>query len=92
MSKGLHVIGMIKDMKQRYRVGNKRMSPKELHAGLPRSTKKEVLGSILVRTDCGLPIKIVFVRNRNSCREWLAILSTDVELADAEIVRMHFNH
>jgi len=89
MSKGLHVIGMIKDMKQRYRVGDKRMSLKELHAGLPRSTKKEVLGSIIVRTDCGLPIKIVFVQNRNCRREWLAILSTDIELADAEIVRIY---
>ncbi|TMV51292.1 transposase [Paenibacillus mesophilus] len=89
MSKGLHVIGMIKDMKQRYQVGNKRMSLKELHAGLPRSTKKELLGSILVRTDCGLPIKLVFVQNRNSRREWLAILSTDVELTDAEVVRIY---
>ena len=89
MSKGLHVIGMIKDMKQGYRVGHKRMSLKELHAGLPRSTKKEVLGSIIVRTDCGLPIKIVFVQNRNCRREWLAILSTDIELADAEIVRIY---
>ncbi len=89
MAKGLHVIGMIKDMKQRYQVGNKRMSLKELHAGLPRSSKKELLGSILVRTDCGLPIKLVFVQNRNSRREWLAILSTDVALTDAEIVRIY---
>ncbi|MCM3274364.1 IS4 family transposase, partial [Paenibacillus elgii] len=89
MAKGLHVIGMIKDMKQRYQVGNKRMSLKELHAGLPRCSKKELLGSILVRTDCGLPIKLVFVQNRNSRREWLAILSTDVALTDAEIVRIY---
>ncbi|NEN83498.1 transposase [Paenibacillus elgii] len=89
MAKGLHVIGMIKDMKQRYQVGNKRMSLKELHAGLPRFSKKELLGSILVRTDCGLPIKLVFVQNRNSRREWLAILSTDVALTDAEIVRIY---
>ncbi|TVY07048.1 IS4 family transposase [Paenibacillus cremeus] len=89
MSKGLHVIGMIKDMKQRYRVGDKRMTLKELHAALPRSSKLEVLGSIIARTDCGLPIKLVFVQNRNCRREWLAILSTDIELTDTEVVRIY---
>jgi hypothetical protein len=89
MAKGLHVIGMVKELKQRYRVGDKRMTLKELHAKLPRSSKTEILGSLLTRTDCGLPIKLVFVQNRNCRREWLAILSTDIELADAEVVRIY---
>ena len=32
--------------------------------------------------------KIVFVRNR-STRKWLALLSTDVTLADEEIVKLY---
>ncbi len=89
MSNGLHVIGMIKDMKQRYRIGDKRMTLKELYATLPRSTKSEILGSIFAQTDCGLPIKLVFVQNRNCRREWLTILSTDTELSNTEIVRIY---
>ncbi|SEP02159.1 hypothetical protein SAMN04487895_11793 [Paenibacillus sophorae] len=34
-------------------------------------------------------MKLVFVRNQNKKREWLAILSTDVTLDDAEIVRIY---
>jgi hypothetical protein len=36
----------------------------------------------------GLPAKIVFVRNRNT-RGWMAILSTNIDLPDEEIVRIY---
>ena len=36
----------------------------------------------------GLPAKLVFVRNRKS-NDWLAILSTDVELSDEKIVELY---
>ncbi|MCU6797656.1 transposase [Paenibacillus sp. WQ 127069] len=53
MSNGLHVISMIKDMKQRYRIGDKRMSLKELYATLPHLTKSEILGSISLKPTAG---------------------------------------
>lgn len=34
-------------------------------------------------------VKIVFVRNRNKKRAWLAILSTDTQLSDEDIVRIY---
>jgi hypothetical protein len=34
-------------------------------------------------------VKIVFVRNRSKKKDWLAILSTDIELTDEEIVRIY---
>ncbi len=37
----------------------------------------------------GIPIKVVFVRNRNKKSEWLAILSTDCTLSDQEIIRIY---
>lgn len=89
MTRGLHVIGMIKDMKQRYFLGDKRLSLKELYASLPKSKKADILGSVLVHTACGLPIKLVFVQNRNKRQEWLVILSTDLDLDDQEIVRIY---
>ena len=89
MSQGLHVIGMVKDMKQRYVMGDDVFTLKALYGTLPRSTKRDVLGSVFVHTACGLPIRLVFVQNRNCRREWLVILSTDTELSDAEIVRIY---
>lgn len=34
-------------------------------------------------------VKIVFVKNRNKKRSWLAILSTDIALSDTEIIRIY---
>ena len=38
-----------------------------------------------------IPVKIIFVRNRNKRSECLYILSTDIELSDAEIIRIYGN-
>jgi len=89
-AKGLHVIGMVKAMKQRYIVDGQHLDLQELYARLRKqSVTTEIIGSIITRTACGLPVKIVFVRNRNHRRQWLALLSTDVHLEDAEIVRIY---
>lgn len=87
--KGLPVIGMVKEMKQRYLIQGKRMMLREVFQSLPASKAKDIKGSIIVQTACGLPVKLVFVRNRNKKREWLAILSTDVTLDVAEMVRIY---
>lgn len=88
LAKGLHVIGMVKDMKQRYRFGNDRLTLRELYARLHKNKTTEILGSVNVHTACGLPIKLVFVQNRNRRRDWLVLLSADLALEDAEIVRI----
>ncbi|SEO57659.1 DDE superfamily endonuclease [Paenibacillus sophorae] len=87
--KGLSVIGMVKEMKQRYLVQGQRMTLREVFQSLPKSSSKDIKGSMSIHTTCGLPVKLVFVRNRNKRREWLAILSTDVSLDSAEIVRIY---
>jgi hypothetical protein len=89
LARGLHVIGMIKDMKQRYRLGDQRLTLRELYAQLPKSKSSEIVGSVNVQTACGLPVKLVFVQNRNRRRDWLVLLSTDLALDDAEIVRIY---
>jgi hypothetical protein len=88
-TQGLQVIGMIKDMKQRYRLNDKLLNLKELYAMLPKNKNSDVLGSVIVETACGLPVKLVFVQNRNKRREWLAILSTDLTVDAAEAVRIY---
>lgn len=51
--------------------------------------KAKILTSAVVETRKGQKVKIVFVRNRNRKRQWLGIISTDVELPDEEIVRIY---
>jgi len=88
-AKGLPVIGMVKAMKQRYRFHGQCLTLKELYALLPKHKDKEIQGSVIVQTACGLPVKLVFVRHRNRKRDWLVLLSTDLSLEDAEIVRIY---
>ena len=38
-----------------------------------------------------IPVKLVFVRNRNKPNEYIVILSTDTDLLDSEIVRLYGN-
>ncbi|MFZ0444868.1 MAG: transposase [Bacillus sp. (in: firmicutes)] len=90
--KGLFVIGMVKQMKQRYRYNDQLLDLRELFKLVkPTLQKKDVLGSIhaCLQTDNQTPVKIVFVRNRNKKSEWLAIVSTDTALSDEEIVRVY---
>ncbi|WP_445506432.1 IS4 family transposase [Niallia sp. 03190] len=90
--KGLFVIGMVKQMKQRYCSNDKLLKLEDLYKLIkPTLQKRDVLGSIQVclQTENQTPVKIVFVRNRNKKSEWLAILSTDTTLSDEEIVRIY---
>ena len=36
-----------------------------------------------------VPAKLVFVRNRNNSKEWFALLSTDTELSEQEIIELY---
>ena len=53
-----------------------------------RPGKARILASIVTETTKGQKVKIVFVRHHQK-RQWLAILSTDIELADEDIVRIY---
>ncbi|BAE82844.1 hypothetical protein DSY1055 [Desulfitobacterium hafniense Y51] len=87
--KELHVIGMVKELKQRYLFEGKSLSLRELYARVPKNPKAEILGSVRVHTPSGLALKVVFVQNRNNRREWLAILTTDLSLETTEVVRIY---
>jgi len=89
LAKGLHSIGMVKQLKQKYSFNGQAVSLVDLRATLPAKNRSEIIGSRCVKTKHGIPVKIVFIQNRNNKREWLAILSTDVGLDDSEIVRIY---
>ena len=89
LDKRLHTIGMVKQLKQRYSYNGQDMSLAELRATLSATSRSEIIGSRYVQTKQGIPVKIVFIQNRNNKREWLAILTTDTTLEDQEIIRVY---
>ncbi|QQK76293.1 transposase [Salicibibacter cibarius] len=87
---GLDVIGMVKKMNQRYIVDGKQVDLEQFYRlAAPRTGKKALLRSIHTTMANGVPVKVVFVRNRNKKSDWLAILSTDCTLSDQEIIRIY---
>lgn len=90
LSRHRPVICMLKDMpKILYRHGQKTIRLSKLYKSVKkRPGKAKLLASVLVETKGGMPVKIVFVRHRRK-RGWLALLSTDLTLSDAEIVRIY---
>ena len=91
LNAGLDVIGMVKQLKQRYTYKGKKYTLHELKKMVRFEGAKNIFGSLVVTTKTGIPVKIVFVRNRNKKSECLYLLSTDVSLSDAEIVRIYGN-
>ena len=90
----VHVICMLKAMKPTYGYQGEQMTLNELYKSLRKRTgRAKILASCVVTlgsTVDGTAImsKIVFVRDRSS-RNWLALLSTDVSLADEEIIKLY---
>lgn len=91
LATGLDVIGMVKQLKQRYLYQGKEYTLHDLKKFACLENTKNIYGSILVSTKAGIVVKIVFVRNRNKKSECLYLLSTDVSLTDSEIVRIYGN-
>lgn len=88
---GMDAIGMVKQLKQRYTYNGKPYKLSELKKFISFEGARNIFGSLVVTTKTGIPVKIVFVRNRNKKSECLYILSTDISLSDAEIVRIYGN-
>lgn len=82
---------MVKQLKQRYRYKGSLYTLPELQKFVAFNGAGNIFGSLCVTTKNGIPVKIVFVRNRNKKSECLYLLSTDCGLPDAEIVRIYEN-
>ena len=88
---GLDVIGMVKQLNQIYRYHGKVYTLPMLERFMHTERPGDIFGSLLVTTKEGIPVKIVFVRNRNNKSECLYLLSTDCSLSASEIVRIYGN-
>ena len=91
LARGLDVIGMVKQLNQRYNYKGKAYTLPELQKFVSFDGAGNIFGSLCITTKKGILVKIVFVRNRNKKSECLYLLSTDCSLPDAEIVRIYGN-
>lgn len=92
MKEGLDVIGMLKDNKQFYFYKGRKYNLKQLGKLVSFSRPGDILYSICVETGKErIPVKLVFVRNRNKRSEYIVILSSDCSISDREIVRLYGN-
>lgn len=87
--KGLDIIGMVKDLKQKYNLNGKICSLTELRSSIRSNKRSDIIGSLNVRTKTGIAVKLVFVKNRNKRKEWLVILSTDLSIDEKEVIRIY---
>ena len=62
---GIHAIGMVKQLKQRYTYNGRQYTLPGLKKFVDFSGARNIFGSLVVTTKTGIPVKIVFVRNRN---------------------------
>ena len=91
-----HTIAMVKAMpKVFYTYKNKKLNLKSLYATLKKKPgKAKVKASVIVEIgedSQATPIKakIVFVKDKNKSKNWLALISTDTSLSDEEIIRIY---
>ncbi|GMA50033.1 hypothetical protein GCM10025857_13900 [Alicyclobacillus contaminans] len=96
LSQSLHVVCMLKDMpKVRYGYEGQWLTLSQLYRVVrKRRGRTKIFVSVTVQLgldEHGQPVqaKIVFVRDQNRSRQWLALLSTDTNLADEEIIRIY---
>jgi hypothetical protein len=92
----LHTICMLKSMRRvYYEYQGQKLTLNKLYAAVRKKRgRAKILASILVgigQLDNGeqVMVRIVFVRNRRDRKKWLALLSTDTELPDEEVVRIY---
>ena len=88
LNQSIDVIGMVKDLKQRYQLNGKSYTIKELR-GLLKNNRQNIIGSLVVTTKTGIKVKIVFTQSRENRRRWLAVLSTDTSLDDEKIIQIY---
>jgi len=90
LGKHIDVIGMVKKTsKIHYGYNGHPMDLKAIYRKMKkRRGRAKILASVIVTLKGGLPAKLVFVRDRRQ-KDWLALISTDIDLSNEDIVRIY---
>jgi len=91
--RGLDTIAMVKKSKARYLWNGQFVNLKQIYSlNRKRRGRSKYLLSVEVtlnKDGDSLPARIVFVRNKSSRKDWLALISTDMEISEEEIIRIY---
>ena len=89
---GLHVICMLKQMYHvYYTYKGKKYNLKALYEAVPHTKHGEIIASVTVKInkeDKNQKVKVLFLRTNHE-NNWIALLSTDLEISDQEIIRIY---
>jgi hypothetical protein len=90
LAEHIDVIGMVKKSKKiYYRYNGQAMHLINIYGKLKkRRGRAKILASTLVQFKGGRTVKLVFVRDKRK-KDWLALISTDTTLPDADVVRTY---
>ncbi len=89
LKEGLDVIGMVKQLKQKYEYNNHLYTLKELRKFISKTSISNMLGSLNVKTKNDLKVKLLYVKNRNKKNDWLVVFSTDLTISTDEIIHIY---
>jgi hypothetical protein len=101
----LHTVAMVKKGPQKYQLNGKLLNCKEIFAAYKkRRGRSKYLLSVVVMLpyrpekeknakerpeEILIPVKLVYVRNRNKRNEYLLLMSTDLSLTAEEIIQLY---
>lgn len=90
LAKKIEVIGMVKKTsKIHYEYNGHPMDVKAIYRQIKkRRGRAKILASVLVTLKGGQAARLVFVRDRRKT-DWLALISTDLDLSNEDIVRIY---
>ena len=90
LRRSLHVICMLKDLPTiRYQHRGRSLRLEELYNVVPKHRGRAIVkASVIVKIASGLRVRVIFIKHRHK-QDWLAILSTNLNIDDDEIIRIY---
>ncbi len=89
----LDTIAMMKKSKTKYTYQGEKLNVKEIYSrNKKRRGRSRYLLSVLVEIEKdgeSIPAKFVYIRNKSRRKDWLALVSTDTQLTEEEIIRIY---
>ena len=91
----LHTIARLKNSpKIKYLLSGEKKTLSQIYSVYKKRRGKSkyllsVTAEIYDQQDNTLPVRIVFVRDRNNRKKWIALISTDMNLSEEEVIRIY---
>jgi len=94
----LHVVSRVKDTtKIKYLVNGEKKTAKEIFRGnKKRRGKSRYMLSVPItlyamedKTEVTIPARLIYVRNRNKRNDWIALISTDMEMSEDDVISLY---